>query len=228
MSRSKRYNKIAEKVDNTKTYSISDALKAIKEMASAKFDESVEVHVKLGIDAAKADQAIRGVVNLPHGSGKTKRVIVFADSAKAEEGKKAGADIVGGDDLIASIKQTGKIDFDVAVATPDMMKKMAPIAKILGPKGLMPSPKTETVTMDIAKVVGELKKGKAEFRSDDSGNIHISIGKVSFGEEKLTGNFTEFFNVIKNSRPAAAKGEFIKSVHITSTMGPSFKINTRA
>lgn len=228
MSRSKRYNKIAEKVDSTKTYSVSDAFKALKEVSSAKFDESVEVHVKLGIDAAKADQAIRGVVNLPHGSGKTKRVIVFADSAKAEEGKKAGADIVGGEELIASIKQTEKIDFDVAVATPDMMKKLAPIAKILGPKGLMPSPKTETVTMDIAKVVGELKKGKAEFRSDDSGNVHISIGKVSFGEQKLAENFTEFYNVIKNSRPAAAKGEFIRSVHVTSTMGPSFKINTRA
>lgn len=228
MSRSKRYNKIAQKVDNLKIYSISEALKLLKEASSAKFDESVEVHVKLGIDAAKADQAIRGVVNLPYGSGKIKRVIVFADSAKAEEGKKAGADIVGGEDLIASIKQIGKINFDVAVATPDMMKKMAPIAKILGPKGLMPSPKTETVTMDIAKVVGELKKGKAEFRSDDSGNVHISIGKVSFGEEKLDRNFTEFFNVIKNSRPVGAKGEFIRSVHISSTMGPSFKINMKA
>lgn len=228
MSRSKRYKKIAEKVDKTKIYLVSEALKGLKENASAKFDESVEVHVRLGIDAGKADQAVRGMVNLPHGSGKTKRVAVFAESAKAEEGKKAGADMVGGDDLIGKIKQTGKIDFDVAVATPDMMKKLAPVAKILGPKGLMPSPKTETVTMDIGKVVGELKKGKAEFRSDDSGNIHIGIGKVSFGEEKLRENFTEFLNTLKNSRPAAAKGDFIKSVHITSTMGPSFKVNFSA
>ena len=225
MSRSKRYKKLAEKVDKTKVYVISEALSGLKQASSAKFDESVEVHVRLGIDASKADQAVRGMVNLPHGSGKTKRVAVFAESPKPEEGKKAGADIVGGDDLIGKIKQTGKIEFDVAVATPDMMKKMAPIAKVLGPKGLMPSPKTETVTMDIGKVVGELKKGKAEFRSDDSGNIHIGIGKVSFGEDKLKENFTEFLNTLKSSKPATSKGEFIKSVHISSTMGPSFKIN---
>ena len=228
MARSKRYKKLESKVDKTKIYDIDEAFVLLKSLASAKFDEAVEIHVKLGIDASKADQAIRGMVSLPNGTGKTKRIAVFAESAKADEAKKAGADIVGGEDLIAKIKQSGKIEFDIAVATPDMMKKMAPIAKVLGPKGLMPSPKTETVTMDIGKVVGELKKGKAEFRSDDSGNVHISIGKVSFGDQKLAENFTEFFNVIKNSRPAAAKGEFIRSVHIASTMGPSFKINTRA
>lgn len=225
MSRSKRYKKIASKVDKTKIYSVDEALKQLKELASAKFDEAVEVHVRLGIDAKKPDQAIRGMVSLPHGAGKAKRVAVFAESAKAEEAEKVGADIVGGEDLIAKIKQTGKIEFDIAVATPDMMKKLAPVAKILGPKGLMPSPKTETVTMDIAKVVGELKKGKAEFRSDDSGNVHISIGKISFDPAKLKENFIEFLNTLKNTRPAAAKGEFIKGAAVSTTMGPALKVN---
>jgi len=224
MPRSKRYNKLAGKVDKTKVYAIDEALKQLKELASAKFDESVEVHVFLGIDAEKPDQSVRGMVSLPFGTGKSKRIAVFAEGAKAEEARSAGADAVGGDDLIAKIKQTGKIDFDVAVATPDMMKKMAPVAKILGPKGLMPSPKTETVTMDIGKIVGELKKGKAEFRTDDSGNVHISIGKISFAEDKLKQNFTEFLSTLKNSRPATAKGEFIKGVSISSTMGPAIKI----
>lgn len=224
MPRSKRYNKLAGKVDKTKVYAIDEALKQLKELASAKFEESVEVHVFLGIDAEKPDQSVRGMVSLPFGTGKSKRIAVFAEGAKAEEAKSAGADVVGGDDLIAKIKQTEKIDFDVAVATPDMMKKMAPVAKILGPKGLMPSPKTETVTIDVGKIVGELKKGKAEFRTDDSGNVHISIGKVSFGEDKLKQNFTEFLTTLKNSRPATAKGEFIKSVSISSTMGPAIKV----
>lgn len=224
MPRSKRYNKLAVKTDKTKVYSIDEALKQLKELASAKFDESVEVHVFLGIDAEKPDQSVRGMVSLPFGTGKSKRIAVFAEGAKAEEARSAGADAVGGDDLIAKIKQTGKIDFDVAVATPDMMKKMAPVAKILGPKGLMPSPKTETVTMDVGKIVGELKKGKAEFRTDDSGNVHISIGKISFAEDKLRQNFTEFLATLKNSRPATAKGEFIKRVSVSSTMGPAIKI----
>lgn len=227
MPRSKRYKKLENKVDKTKTYTIDDALKQLKDLASAKFDETVEIHVFLGIDAKKPDQAVRGVVNLPHGTGKTKRIIVFAEGAKAQEAKTAGADIVGGEELVASIKQTEKIDFDVAVATPDMMKKMAPIAKVLGPKGLMPSPKTETVTMDIAKIVGELKKGKAEFRTDDSGNVHIAIGKISFDAEKLKQNLTEFLTALKNSRPASAKGEFIKTVSVSSTMGPAMKVDFR-
>jgi large subunit ribosomal protein L1 len=225
MSRSKRYKKLESKVDKTKIYDVDEAFVVLKSLASAKFDEAVEVHVRLGIDAAKADQAIRGMVSLPNGTGKTKKIAVFAESAKADEATKAGADIVGGEDLIAKIKQSGKIDFDIAVATPDMMKKMAPIAKVLGPKGLMPSPKTETVTMDIAKVVGELKKGKAEFRSDDSGNVHISIGKISFDPAKLRENFIEFLNALKNMRPATTKGEFIKGAAITTTMGPSLKVN---
>lgn len=226
--RSKRYKKLESKVDKTKIYDIDEAFKILKEIASAKFDEAVEVHVKLGIDASKADQAIRGMVSLPNGTGKTKKIAVFAESAKAEEAKKAGADVVGGEDLIAKIKQTGKIEFDIAVATPDMMKKMAPIAKVLGPKGLMPSPKTETVTMDIAKVVGELKKGKAEFRSDDSGNVHIPIGKISFDPAKLKENFIEFMNTLKNTRPATTKGEFIKGAAVSTTMSPALKVTPRA
>ncbi len=226
--RSKRYKKLESKVDKSKIYAIDDALKHLKDLASAKFDETVEVHVFLGIDAKKPDQSVRGMANLPHGAGKIKRIAVFAESAKEEEAKKAGADIVGGNDLIAKIKQTGKIEFDIAVATPDMMKKLAPIAKILGPKGLMPSPKTETVTMDIAKVIGELKKGKAEFRSDDSGNVHISIGKISFDPEKLKENFIEFLRALKNSRPAASKGDFIKGAAVSTTMGPALKVNPRA
>lgn len=225
MERSKRYKKLAGKVDKMKVYELDEAFQVLKSLASAKFDESVEVHVRLGIDAKKADQAIRGMVSMPHGIGKTKKIAVFAESAKAEEAKKAGADIIGADDLIATIKQTGKVDFDIAVATPDMMKKMAPIAKVLGPKGLMPSPKTETVTMDIAKVVTDLKKGKAEFRSDDSGNVHMSIGKISFDPAKLKDNFVEFINVLKNSRPVTAKGDFIKGASVATTMGPSLKIN---
>lgn len=224
MPHSKRYNKLAGKIDKTKVYAIDEALKQLKELASAKFDEAVEVHVKLGIDAKRPDQSVRGMVSLPFGTGKIKRIAVFAESAKAEEAKSAGADIVGSEDLIAKIKQTEKIDFDVAVATPDMMKRLSPIAKILGPKGLMPSPKTETVTMDIGKIVGDLKKGKAEFRTDDSGNVHISIGKISFAEEKLKQNFAEFLATLKNSRPATAKGDFIKSVFISSTMGPAIRI----
>jgi len=223
--RSKRYKKLESKVDKTKIYDIDEAFAVLKNLASAKFDEAVEVHVRLGIDAGKADQAIRGMVSLPNGAGKIKRIAVFAESVKAGEATKAGADLVGGEDLIAKIKQSGKVEFDIAVATPDMMKKMAPIAKILGPKGLMPSPKTETVTMDIAKIVGELKKGKAEFRSDDSGNVHISIGKISFDTAKLRENFIEFLNTLKTARPATIKGEFIKGAAVSTTMSPSLKVN---
>lgn len=228
MSTSKRYKKIAEKIDKTKIYPIAEAIKLLKELASAKFDETVEAHVRLGVDAKKSDQAVRGMVTLPHGAGKSKRVAAFAENLKAEEAKSAGADIVGGEELINEIKQKGKTDFDVAVATPDIMKKMAPIAKILGPKGLMPSPKTETVTMDIGKAVKALKGGRTEFRSDNAGNVHLSIGKVSFDSEKLRENYEEFMGVLKNSRPASAKGDFIKSVFLSSTMGPSIKINPRA
>lgn len=225
---SKRYKKIAEKVDKTKIYPIAEAIKLLKELASAKFDETVEAHVKLGVDTKKSDQAVRGMVTLPHGTGKSKKVAAFAENLKAEEAKAAGADIVGGEDLINEIKKKGKADFDVAVATPDIMKKMAPIAKILGPKGLMPSPKTETVTMDIAKAVKALKGGRIEFRSDNAGNVHLSLGKVSFESEKLRENYEEFIGVLKNSRPATAKGDFVKSAFLSSTMGPSIRINHRA
>lgn len=224
MLRGKRYKKIAVKVDKTKVYGIEEAAKLVKELASTKFDESVEVHVRLGIDVKKTDQMVRGVVTLPHGIGKSKKVAVFAEGEKEKEAREAGADLVGGTDLVEEIKQKGVCDFDIAVATPDMMKKLSPIAKVLGPKGLMPSPKTETVTMDISKTVKELKKGKVSFRSDDSGNIHQIVGKASFDAEKIKGNLVAFMDALKAAKPATAKGEFIKGIFIASTMGPSIKI----
>lgn len=224
MLRGKRYDKISVKVDKTKVYGVEEAAKLVKELASTKFDESVEVHVRLGIDAKKTDQMVRGVVPLPHGIGKSKKVAVFAEGEKEKEAREAGADLVGGMELVEKIKQTGSCDFDIAVATPDMMKKISPIAKVLGPKGLMPSPKTETVTMDIARTVKELKKGKVSFRSDDSGNVHQVIGKVSFEPEKIKENFVAFMDALKSTKPATAKGEFIKGIYVTSTMGPSIKV----
>ena len=224
MLRGKRYNKLSVKVDKTKVYGVEDAAKLVKELATTKFDESVEVHVRLGIDVKKTDQMVRGVVALPHGIGKSKKVAVFAEGEKDKEAREAGADLVGGMELVDQIKQTGACDFDIAVATPDMMKKISPIAKVLGPKGLMPSPKTETVTMDIARTVKELKKGKVSFRSDDSGNVHQIIGKVSFEPEKIKENFVAFMDALKATKPATAKGEFIKGIYVTSTMGPSIKV----
>lgn len=224
MSRGKKYKKIAEKIDKTKVYTVDEAAKLVKEFTNSKFDQSVEVHVRLGIDVKKSDQMVRGVVTLPYGIGKSKRVAAFAEGEREREAKEAGADVTGGEQLISEIKQKGSCDFDIAVATPDMMKKLAPIAKILGPKGLMPSPKTETVTMDIAKTVKELKKGKVSFRSDDSANIHQIIGKVSFEQEKIKENFIAFMDALKAAKPATAKGEFIKGIYVTSTMGPSIKV----
>lgn len=224
MNRGKKYKKIAEKIDRSKVYSIDEAAKMVKEFTNSKFDQAVEVHVRLGIDASKSDQMVRGVVALPHGIGKSKKVAVFAEGEKAKEAKDAGADVVGGMDLVDEIKQKGNIDFDIAVATPDMMKKIAPIAKVLGPKGLMPSPKTETVTLDIAKTVVELKKGKVSFRSDDTGNVHQVIGKVSFEPEKLKGNYLAFIEALNATKPTTSKGEFVKGIFITSTMGPSIKV----
>lgn len=219
---SKRYNQIKEKF-TAEAMPIAEAVKVAKENSNVKFDESVEVHVRLGIDASKSDQKVRSSAELPHGTGKTKRVAVFT-STKADEAKKAGADIVGGEDLIEEIQKQPKIDFDVAAATPEMMPKLAKIAKVLGPKGLMPNPKVGTVTNDIEDIVRSLKAGQVEFKSDDSGNIHSAIGKVSFEEKKLEENFKAFIEALKKAKPASVKGVFIKSVSVCSTMGPAIKI----
>ena len=225
MERSKRYKEARGKIDKDKVYDVDEAVKILIENASAKFDESVEVHLRTNIDPKQADQLIRGSVVLPSGIGKEKKIVVFAEGEKAEEAKEAGANIVGGEELVAKIKQAKQADFDVSVATPDMMRKLAVIAKILGPKGLMPSPKTDTVTLDIKATVEQLKKGKLNFKNDDSGNIHQLIGKVSFGNDKLGENIKSFVQAIREARPSGAKGEFIKTVTITSTMGVGIKIN---
>ena len=224
MKRSKRYKSVKEKIDKNKIYSVDEAAEFLVENAKTKFDESVEVHLRTNIDPKQADQLIRGAVVLPHGIGKEKKIAVFAEGDKAAEAKEAGADLIGGEDLIEKIKQKKEIDFDVSVATPEMMRKLASIAKILGPKGLMPSPKTDTVTMDIKKTVEQLKKGKINFKNDDSGNVHQLVGKVSFGKDKLKENITAYIQAIKDARPSGAKGEFIKNVVVTSTMGVGIKV----
>ncbi len=223
MKRGKKYRTVSEKIERNKIYSIDEAVKLIKSAKIAKFDESVEIHANLSIDTKKGEEMVRGTVVLPHGTGKTKKVAVIT-STKAKEAKEAKADLIAGEDLIAKIK-SGKIDFEVLVATPEMMPKLAPIAKILGPKGLMPSPKTETVTDKIKETVEALKKGKINFKNDDSGNIHQIIGKVSFSEENLKENFAAFMETLKKAKPVAVKGKFISSVTICSTMGPGIKIS---
>ncbi|MFH1175125.1 MAG: 50S ribosomal protein L1 [bacterium] len=219
---SKRYNQVKEKIAEEQV-NVSDAIKTIKENASAKFDETVEVHIRLGIDPKKSDQKVRSSVSFPFGVGKAKRVAVFTET-KQKEAKEAGADLIGGQELIEEIQKTSKIDFDVAIATPEMMPKLAKAAKILGPKGLMPNPKTGTVSEDVKKVVSEFKAGKSEFKSDDSGNIHIAVGKVSFAEENLKENFDFFIDALKKAKPDNQKGIFIKSVSMCSTMSPGVKI----
>lgn len=221
--RGKKYRTALEKINKNKTYSIEEAVKLVKENKLAKFDESVEVHIKLSIDTKAGDQQVRGTVVLPHGTGKTKKVAVIT-STKAKEAKDAGADIVGGEEMIAKLK-SGKFNFDILVATPEMMPKLAPIAKILGPKGLMPSPKTETVTEKIKETVEALKKGKVNFKNDDTGNIHQIIGKISFEENKLVENLKALTGALNKAKPAAVKGKFIKSATICSTMSPGIKIS---
>jgi large subunit ribosomal protein L1 len=220
----KRYKAAKQLVDDKKTYSPADAIELAQKTATTKFDSSVEVHVRLGIDPKKGEQQVRGTVSLPHGSGKTKKVAVFvAGAEKEKEAKEAGADMVGGEELIAQIASTGKTDFDIAIATPDMMPKMAKIAKVLGPKGLMPSPKNETVTTNIGKTVAELRGGKVAYKNDDTANIHQIIGKASFTKEKLLENFTAFMEAIRRAKPATSKGTYIQSVTVTTTMGPGIK-----
>ena len=221
---SKRMKALNAKVDKDKVYSLADALALVKETSTVKFDASVEAHLKLGLDTKKSDQQIRSTVNLPHGTGKSKKVAAFVGSNDEKAAKAAGADFIYGEEEIKKIKDTGKIEFDIAVATPEMMPKLAVAAKVLGPKGLMPNPKTDTVGKDIAKLITELKRGKASFKNDDAGIVHLSIGKVSFSVEQLSENYNALLDALKKAKPPSAKGIFFKSIHLTSSMGPSVKV----
>ncbi len=226
MFRGKKYKESAKKIDKNTLYDTADAMKLVVDTATAKFDETVELHVKLGVDSRHADQQVRGAIVLPHGTGKTQRVLVFAKAAKADEAKAAGADYVGEMDLVEKIQKENWFDFDVVVATPDMMGVVGRLGKVLGPKGLMPSPKAGTVTMDVTKAVNEIKAGKVEYRLDKTNIIHCPIGKVSFGPEKLSENFAALMGAIIKAKPAAAKGQYIKSCTVAATMGPGIKVNS--
>jgi len=224
--RGKKYIESAKLVDRLKQYEPSEALEIVTKAASAKFDETVEVHIRLGVDSRHADQQVRGAVVLPHGTGKKIRVLVFARDAKAEEAKAAGADFVGAEDMVQKIQKENFFDYDVVVATPDMMGIVGRIGRVLGPKGLMPNPKAGTVTNDLTKAIAEIKAGKIEYRLDKTNIIHCPIGKVSFGPEKLNENLRTLTNAVVKAKPAAAKGQYIKSCVVTSTMGPGIKIST--
>ena len=226
MFRGKKYQTSAKQIDRAALYESKDAFELICKTASAKFDETVELHVRLGVDSRHADQQVRGAIVLPHGTGKTQRVLVFAKAAKADEAKAAGADFVGEMDLVEKIQKENWFDFDVVVATPDMMGVVGRLGKVLGPKGLMPSPKAGTVTPDVAKAVQEVKAGKIEYRLDKTNIIHCPIGKVSFGAEKLNDNFNTLMGAIIKAKPAAAKGQYVKSCVTASTMGPGVKVST--
>ena len=221
----KNYKAAAAKVDRTKLYSPKEAMELAKELAPAKFDETVEVAVRLGVDTRKADQNVRGSIALPHGTGKTVRVAVFAEGEKAREAEAAGADVVGSDDLVAQI-QAGELNFDAAIATPNMMGKVGRLGKILGPRGLMPNPKLGTVTMDVAKMVGELKAGRVEYRADRYGICHVPMGKVSFDTQKLVENYGALINELLRVKPSSAKGKYVKSVVVSTTMGPGIKVDS--
>ena len=222
MKRSKRFSELKKLIDPKRTYPLTEAIELVKKTSTVKFDAGVEIHLRLGIDPKKGDQQIRGTVTLPHGTGKTKKIAVFTENEK--EAKEAGADLAGAKELIDKIKKTGKTDFDIAVATPDMMKNLAPIAKILGTRGLMPSPKNETITTNIKKTVKELKGGKVAFKNDDTTNIHLLVGKVSFDDKKLIKNIETFTDAVKKAKPASTKGTFIQNASISSSMGPGIKI----
>ena len=223
----KRYAESAKLVEKNKEYDINEALDIIEKMPKAKFDETVELHVKLGVDSKHADQQVRGTVVLPNGTGKTQKVLVFAKGPKAEEAEKAGADYVGAEELIPKIQNENWFDYDVVVATPDMMGVVGRLGKVLGPKGLMPNPKSGTVTMDVTKAIKEIKSGKVEYRLDKNNIIHLGFGKVSFGAKKLAENYETIMNAIIKAKPAAAKGQYIKSVSVTTTMGPGLFINQK-
>ena len=227
MKRGKRYQEAEKLVDKAKVYSAQEALDLIQKMPKPKFDETVELHVKLGVDSKQADQQVRGTTVLPNGTGKTQKVLVFAKGPKAEEAKNAGADFVGAEELIPKIQNENWFDYDVIVATPDMMGVVGRLGKILGPKGLMPNPKSGTVTMDVTKAINEIKSGKVEYRLDKTNIIHLGFGKVSFGTDKLLENYDTIMNAIIKAKPAAAKGQYIKSVAISTTMGPSMYIDQK-
>jgi len=225
MKRGKKYIDAAKAVDRTKLYDPEEALALVKQTAVAKFDETVEVHIRTGCDGRHADQQIRGAVVMPNGTGKTVRVLVFAKGAKADEAEAAGADYVGAEELLPRIQKEGWLDFDVVVATPDMMGVVGRLGKILGPKGLMPNPKSGTVTMDVTKAINEIKAGKVEYRLDKQNIIHTPIGKASFGPEKLKENYMALLEAVVKAKPAAAKGQYIKSAAIASSMSPGIKLN---
>ena len=221
MKKGKRYVEAEKLVDSSKDYSAKEALEVISKFPKAKFDETVELHVKLGVDSKHADQQVRGTVVLPHGTGKTLRVLVFAKGDKAVEAEKAGADFVGAEELIPKIEKENWFEYDVIVATPDMMGVVGRLGKVLGPKGLMPNPKSGTVTMDVTKAINDIKSGKVEYRLDKTNIIHLGFGKVSFGTEKLLENYETVMEAIIKAKPAAAKGQYIRSVAVSTTMGPS-------
>lgn len=225
MKHGKKYQEKAKLVDRTVLYDVDEAIDLVQKSTVAKFDETVEVHIKLGVDSRYAEQQVRGAVILPHGTGKKIRTLVFAKGTKADEAEKAGADFVGGEEFIPKIQNENWFDYDVVVATPDMMGVVGRLGKVLGPKGLMPNPKAGTVTMDVAKAVQDIKAGKIEYRLDKSNIIHVVIGKVSFGSQKLKENFDVLMSAIIKAKPSAAKGQYLKSVAIASTMGPGIKIN---
>ena len=225
MKRGKKYQEAAKLIERGTLYDKAEAISLVKKSAVAKFDETIEAHIRTGCDGRHADQQIRGAVVLPHGTGKTVRILVFAKDAKAEEAKAAGADFVGAEELIPKIQNEGWFDYDVVVATPNMMGVVGRLGRVLGPKGLMPNPKAGTVTMDIAKAIADIKAGKIEYRLDKTNIIHVPVGKASFTEEQLADNFQTLIDAINKAKPAAVKGQFLKSVTLTSTMGPGVKIN---
>ena len=223
--RSRRYSEAAKDFDKTQTYEVAEAVKHVKELATAKFDETIEMHIRLGVDGRHADQQVRGATVLPHGTGKSKKVLVCAKGAKAEEAEAAGADYVGAEDMAQKIQQENWFDFDAVVATPDMMGVVGRLGRVLGPKGLMPNPKSGTVTMDVTKALEEIKAGKVEYRLDKANIIHVIIGKKSFTDEQLAENANALLNAIAKAKPSAAKGQYFKSVTIASTMSPGVKVN---
>jgi large subunit ribosomal protein L1 len=225
MKRGKKYVEAAKAIDRAALYDVNEGIALAKKAAIAKFDETIEVHIRTGCDGRHADQQIRGAVVLPHGTGKTVRVLVFAKNAKADEARAAGAEFVGAEELVPKIQNEGWLDFDVVVATPDMMGVVGRLGRVLGPKGLMPNPKAGTVTMDVTKAVNDIKAGKIEYRLDKTNIIHVPIGKASFTEEQLTDNFQTLIEAIIKARPSAVKGQFLKSVTIAPTMGPGVKLN---
>ena len=225
MKRGKKYIENAKQVDRSNLYEKSEAVTLVKQTAVAKFDETIEAHIRTGCDGRHADQQIRGAVVLPHGTGKKVRILVFAKDAKAEEAQAAGADYVGADELIPKIQNEGWFEFDVVVATPDMMGVVGRLGRVLGPKGLMPNPKAGTVTMDVTKAINDIKAGKIEYRLDKTNIIHVPIGKASFTEEQLADNFQTLIDAVIKAKPSAVKGQYLKSVTLTSTMGPGVKIN---